>query len=86
MPTQRYDVLSKNVERIFVGTLSVELNSIGARKWNPDKVIIFLSVILQCTQGVNNPENICARILFQLDWWNCGAFDELVEGTFIAAT
>ena len=32
MPTQRYDVLTRKVGRIFVGTIYVELNGVCARR------------------------------------------------------
>ena len=40
------------------------------------------SVILQCTQGVNNSAQIRKRIFFLLDLWNCGAFDEIVKDMY----
>ena len=64
-----------------MGILSVELDGFCARKWNTERVIVFQSVILQCVQGVNNSAQICKRILFWLNLWNCGAFDDLVKET-----
>ena len=52
-------------------------------KWNTERVIIFQSIILQRAQGVNNSSKIRKRILFWLNWWNYGAFDELVKDTYI---
>ena len=80
MPTQRYDAPSGKFGKIFVGILSVELDGVRARKWNTERVIIFQSIILQRTQGVNNSAQIRNRILFQLNLWNRGAFDNLVKG------
>ena len=54
MPTQRYDVPSGKVGKIFVGILSIELDGFRARKWNAERVIFFQSVILQRAQGINN--------------------------------
>ena len=64
MPTQRYDTLSGKNERSFFGTLSVDLDGVQYWKWNSERVIVFQSVILQCTQGVNNTKHIRERILF----------------------
>ena len=86
MPNQRYNVLSEKTGRRFVATLSVELDGVQAWKWNSERVIIFQLVILQCSQGVNNAKDIRAHIIFQLNFWNCGAFEELVKDTFNAAT
>ena len=45
-PTQCYDAPSGKFGRNFVATLSVELDVIGAWKWNAEQVIIFQLVIL----------------------------------------
>ena len=74
MLTQRYDAPSGKVWKRFVGILSVELDGVCARKWNAERAIVFQSVILQCAQGVNNSAQICKRILFRLDCWNCRGF------------
>ena len=67
---------------IFVVILSVELYGVHARKWNAERVIVFQSVIIQCAKGVNSSAHIRKCILFWIDCWNCGAFDELVKDTY----
>ena len=64
MPTKRYDVPSGKVGRIFVGTLSVELDGLQDWNWNYKRVIVFQSVILEHAQRVNNSKNILARKCF----------------------
>ena len=56
-----------------------------AWKWNYKQVIVFQSVILQCIRLVTYAKNIHAEIGFRLDFWNCGAFDELIRDTCTAA-
>ena len=82
MPTQCYDAPSGKVGKIFVGILSVELDRVYTRKWIVERVIVFQSVILQRNQGVNTSLQICKHVLFQLSFWNRGAFDELVKDTY----
>ena len=41
---------------------------------------------MQLYQGVNSSKHIHARILFQLNFWNCWAFVELVKYIFNVAT
>ena len=82
MPTQRYDVPSGKFRKRFVGILSVEIVGVRSRKWNSERVIIFQSFILQRAQGVNNSPQIRKRILFRLDFWNCGAFDKIVKDVY----
>ena len=79
MPTQRYNAPSGKFGRIFVGTLSVKIDGVPYRKLNSERVIFFQSVILQRAQGINNAKHIRARIFFRIDFWNHGAFDELVK-------
>ena len=79
IPTQCYDAPSGKVGNRFVGILSAELDWVCARKWNADRVIVFHFIILQSAQGVNNSAQNCKRILFRLNFWNCGAFGRLVE-------
>ena len=86
MPTQLYDVPSGKVGRIFFEILSSELYGVRTRKWNSERVLVFQPVVFQRAKGVNNSKHICGRILFQLDFCNCGAFDELMKDTFNAAT
>ena len=82
MPTQRYDTPSVKVGNIFFGILYVELDGVFSRKWNMERVIVLQSVILQRSQGVNNSAQIRKRILFLLDCWNRGAFEELVKDAY----
>ena len=82
MPTQRCDAPSGKAGKRFLGILYVELDGVCARKWNSERVIVFHSVILQRAQGVNNSAQIRKRILFRLDCWNRGTFDELVKDTY----
>ena len=69
-----------------VSILAVDLYGIQYWKWNAEQLIIFQSVILQRVQLDTGAKNICAQIEFQLDFWNCGAFDELVKNTHTATT
>ena len=75
MPNQCYDVPSRKVGRRFVEILSVDIGGVHARKCNYDRLVMFHSVILQRTQGVNIFKHICAPILFLLDLWNHREFE-----------
>ena len=68
-----------------MGILCVELERVFARKCNAERVTIFQSIILQLAQGVNNPAQIRKHILFRLDCWNRGAFDDIVKDTYNSA-
>ena len=83
-PTLRRTI-RKSRKNIFA-TLSVKLDGIRARKWNSKRVIIFLLVILQRAEAVNNAKHICTRIQFWLYFWNRGAFEKLAKDTFNTAS
>ena len=85
MLTQSYDVPSGKIGKRFVGILSIELDGVRARKWNTERMIIFQSLVLQRAQGINNSTQIRKRILFLLDLWSRGVFDELVKDTYNSA-
>ena len=74
--------LLRNLGQDFFGILSLELDEVCASKWNMEKVIVFKSVILQRAPGANSYAQIRKRILFGLDFWNCGVFDKLVKDTY----
>ena len=82
IPTQRYNAPSQKSGTRFFGILYVELDEVCASKWNMEKVIVFKSVILQRAPGANSYAQIRKRILFGLDFWNCGVFDKLVKDTY----
>ena len=50
IPTQRYDVPSGRVGRIFVEIISLDLDRALAKKWNFERVTAFQSVIFQRAQ------------------------------------
>ena len=64
MPTQRYDAPSGKFRKIFVGIQSLELDGVQYRKWNAERVVVFPSVILKHTQGVNKSAQIRKFIFF----------------------
>ena len=82
IPTYQYAVPSRKFGSRFVGILYVGIDGVCARKWNPKCVIVFHLFILQRAQGVNNANHTHAPILFWLNHWNSGAFDELAKDTF----
>ena len=84
--THHYNALSGKFGRKFVSTLSLEIDGIQAGKCKAKGVIFFTLVILKHVQSVIYAKNICLWIKFQVDCWNCGAFDKLVNDTHTAPT
>ena len=52
---------------------------------NPDRVLVFPTVILQCVSGVSRLRNICNRIDSRINLCNNGANEELVQYSHRAA-
>ena len=80
--TERYIAPSGKFRKRFLGIVCVELDIVCVKKWNAERVIVFQSVILKRAEGVKNSAQIRKRILFRLDCWNRGLFDELMKDTY----
>ena len=59
-----------------MGILFIEIERVIDRKWNPEKVIVFKSVILQRAQGVNYFTKIRKHIFFDSIY---GIVDRLIR-------
>ena len=51
------------------------------RCWNVDSFIVFQMVILKCTRNVSVTQAIQQNIMTQLDMWEAGKHQTLVEYT-----
>ena len=68
-----------------MGILYVEIDGVRDSKWNTKRVTVFQSIILQHTPGVDNFAQIRKHILFRLNVWTRGAFENLVKDTYSSA-
>ena len=82
---QCYDVPSGRIRNRFIETLGVELDGIGYRLWDTERVIVFLTVIFQPVRLVSSERNIRDRITSRLDLWNRDAYNELVQDSYRTA-
>lgn len=81
MPTQHYSVPKGRIGRLFIQALADEMNGIISRKWNAEKMIVFIAVILQRSRDVKKSRDIRRRIERRLEEWSNGKFDMLLQDT-----
>ena len=81
LPPQRYTAPNGRVGRLFIGALTKELLGIQERRWNSERFIVFLAVILQRSPEAKRARDIRSRIETRLKSWSQGDFEMLVEDT-----
>ena len=81
MPSRRYNAPSGKVGRRFIGALVEELCGVRDRRWNLERFIVFLAVILQRSQHVTASHAIQRRTKKRLDAWEAGHQGMLSEET-----
>ena len=81
LPTQHYTVPKGHIGRLFIQKLADEMNGIISRKWNAEKMIVFITVILQRSRDIKKSRDIRRRIERRLTEWSQGLFDMLLEDT-----
>jgi len=79
--TKRYDLPKTTVGKRFLSTLRLEFVGVRERKWNSERVIVFMATILQTTPNVTKACDIKRRISSRLDAWAAGEFSALVSDT-----
>eukprot|EP00957_Ditylum_brightwellii_P043809 3322308-Ditylum_brightwellii.AAC.1 len=62
LPNQRYDVPSGAVGRQFLFALADILDGVVERRWNAERFIFYMVVILQCQKGVKSYHNVRQRM------------------------
>ena len=86
LPTQHYDIPYLLFKKIFVVILVVDLNVIRNQQWNVERAAIFHTFIFQSIRLVSAAKNIHERITSRLNFWNTGAYSNLVQDSYGAAT
>ena len=68
-PLSQYDLPGSTLGRSFIKLLAGEIDGVRERKWNMEKVLCFMSTILQTSPDVKGSANIRKRVrqIF-LDW------------------
>ena len=80
-PSQRYDVPTGRVGRLFVAQVAKEMGGIVKRTWNAERFIVMQAVILQQSPDVKRARDIWRQVETRLRQWQEGTFLMLVEDT-----
>ena len=81
LPPQRYAAPNGRVGRLFLQGVTAEFQGIQSRKWNSERLIVFIAVILQRSPEAKRARDIRRRIEARLQEWSAGRFDMLVQDT-----
>ena len=77
----RYSVPTGKVGRRFISILTSEFQLVRERRWNSERLIVFIVCILQRAQGVIRSRDIRARLRHRMDLWEQGHIAALVDDT-----
>jgi hypothetical protein len=81
LASTHYSVPKGKEGRRFIDALASEFRGVRARRWNSERPLVFVAVILQTTPGVKKARDIRKRIKNRIDLWYKGAFTALVDDT-----
>jgi len=80
---QRYEVPKGRIGQRFLSMLAAEFDGIIARKWNSERPLVFVAVVLQTQAGVSRAQDIRARIESRLNIWEEGRIVALLNDTIV---
>lgn len=76
-----YDLPKGKVGQRFLSMLVNEFRGVRERKWNSERVVVFITTVLRRTPSVKRACDVRARILQRLALWETGCFAALVDDT-----
>jgi hypothetical protein len=77
----RYSVPKGTVGRRFLTILTNEFRQVRERKWNSERPLVFVAVVLQTTPEVRRARDIRQRLSRRMDLWEQGCHAALVDDT-----
>ena len=80
-----YDLPSGPVGRSFIKSLCLEINGVIERQWNFEKVLCYVSTMLQQSPDAKGTPSIRQRIKTRLQDWKEGKHNVLISSTIISA-
>ena len=84
-PLQQYDLPNGPIGKAFILKLADEINGVLARKWNMERVLCFISMVLQTSSDIKGTANVKRRSKQRIVEWNEGKFDMLGSSTIMCA-
>ena len=76
-----YSVPKGRVGSRFLTRLAAEFRGVRERKWNSERVVVFLLVVLRRTAIVKRARDVRRRVEMRLDLWEQGCHSALVDDT-----
>lgn len=84
-PLNIHDLLSGPAGRSFIKSLCAEINGVISRSWNFERVLCFISTILQQSPDIKSTPSIRNRIKSRLQDWNDNKHNILVSSAVLCA-
>ncbi|KAF6210438.1 hypothetical protein GE061_013544 [Apolygus lucorum] len=76
---RHYDLPNGSKSMQFVDTLASEITSLTAGQFSSERVLVFLSVVLQRSKMIKQPKDIRILLGRRLQLWTEGQFDTLIN-------
>ena len=71
----------RRVGKRFPTVLADEFERCRSRLGNSERILVFLSIVLQSTKEVRRSGDICSQFTWRMDAWNKGKYKMLVQDT-----
>ena len=84
-PLSQYDLSTGHIGKSFVRLLAKEIDGVRERKWNIEKLMCFVSMILQRSPDFKGVSNIKRRIRQRILEWEEKKLEKLISSTIICA-
>ena len=78
---RHYSLPKGRIGQQFLTALTAEFRGVRERRWNSERVIVFLVTVLRRTPTVSRARDIKARLSQRLQLWADGCYSALVDNT-----
>ena len=78
---RHYSVPQGRVGQRFITALTAEFQGVRERRWNGERVVVFVVTVLRRTPTVTRARDIRSRLTLRLKLWADGCYSALVDDT-----
>ena len=79
LPNRKYTLPKNNTGKKFIDLLTTEINSVIQRNSNSEKVIVFMSVILQKSRDIKKSKDVKSLLERRMALWQNKEYDTVVK-------
>ena len=85
LPNRKYNLPKNSTGKKFIHLLNTEINNIIERKSNSEKLIVFLTVILQKSKSITKSKDVKALLERRMTDWQNEQYDTVVKSALFAS-